>query len=194
MNDYELEQQIADVLKKARHDSGKSQEYISEKLGVSRKAVENWENGTSCPNVKMMIKWFHILGLDIVRYMNPIIHPAAEFSSGTDANQKREAVISITRSMSEEEVTNLYHLMAGDYPGSSISVMELAMAYLQLSLQSRICIAENIILAYEMSEASGTLHKIDGMEPNTRLIHIAIRKAMEAIKNGEDHYSSILEV
>ena len=97
MSNYELDNHIADVLKKSRNDAGKTQEYLSEQLEVSRKTIENWENGSVSPSIKQFTKWFRVLGLDMVRYMNPILHPAGNFSMNLtqSAQEQKESMFSI---------------------------------------------------------------------------------------------------
>ena len=195
MSNYELDNHIADVLKKSRNDAGKTQEYLSEQLEVSRKTIENWENGSVSPSIKQFTKWFRVLGLDMVRYMNPILHPAGNFSMNLtqSAQEQKESMFSVINSMSEEEVRMLFFLMCGSYSGSSLCAMELCAAYLHLPLKDRICIAEHIILEYEIEEAKGKLDQVEFIKPDTRMVHIAIRKALEAVKGGEENYTSLME-
>lgn len=45
---------LGEVLKKHRTDSGMTQEFVAQALGISRQAVSKWENGTSEPTTNLI--------------------------------------------------------------------------------------------------------------------------------------------
>ena len=50
-------------LRESRQLAHMSQEEAAEALGVSRRAVGNWENGTNCPNSKTIRKMVELYGV-----------------------------------------------------------------------------------------------------------------------------------
>jgi len=53
-----------DRLKEARIAKGLKQTELSEKIGLSKNAVSNYENGSSNPNVDVLYKIFEVLEID----------------------------------------------------------------------------------------------------------------------------------
>lgn len=47
---------LSDNIKKAREKQGFSQEYIADKLNVSRQAVSKWETGQSEPSTQNLLQ------------------------------------------------------------------------------------------------------------------------------------------
>lgn len=55
---------LSDNIKKAREKQGFSQEYIADKLNVSRQAVSKWETGQSEPSTQNLLKLAEVLKVD----------------------------------------------------------------------------------------------------------------------------------
>ena len=45
---------IGERISELRRTASLSQEYVAEKLGVSRQAVSKWERGSSCPDISIL--------------------------------------------------------------------------------------------------------------------------------------------
>ena len=54
---------LGEVLKKHRTDSGMTQEFVAQALGISRQAVSKWENGTSEPTTTNLIALAKLFGV-----------------------------------------------------------------------------------------------------------------------------------
>lgn len=50
-----IKKSLGEVLKQHREDCKMTQEFVAEKIGVSRQAVSKWENGTSEPSTSNLI-------------------------------------------------------------------------------------------------------------------------------------------
>lgn len=57
--------EIGSKLKKARIDSGLTQENVAEKIQVSRQTISNWENEKSYPDIISVIKLSDIYGISL---------------------------------------------------------------------------------------------------------------------------------
>lgn len=55
---------LSDNIKKAREKQGFSQEYIADKLNVSRQAVSKWETGQSEPSTQNLLQLAEVLKVD----------------------------------------------------------------------------------------------------------------------------------
>lgn len=55
---------LSDNIKKAREKQGFSQEYIADKLNVSRQAVSKWETGQSEPSTQNLLRLAEVLKVD----------------------------------------------------------------------------------------------------------------------------------
>ena len=59
----------------SRADAKKSQEYMALSLGVSKKTIQNWEKGTSSPDLFQGCEWFRVLGLNPMPYYLAFLYP-----------------------------------------------------------------------------------------------------------------------
>lgn len=55
---------LAEVLKSHRERCKMTQEFVAEKIGVSRQAVSNWESGASEPSTTNLMKVARLYGVD----------------------------------------------------------------------------------------------------------------------------------
>ena len=55
---------LGEVLKDHRIHSHMTQEFVAERLGVSRQAVSKWENGTSDPSTSNLVALAKLYGVD----------------------------------------------------------------------------------------------------------------------------------
>ncbi|MEL7623902.1 MAG: helix-turn-helix transcriptional regulator [Clostridiales bacterium] len=55
---------LSENIKRAREKQNFSQEYVSEKLGVSRQAVSKWETGQTEPSTQNLLQLADLLKID----------------------------------------------------------------------------------------------------------------------------------
>ena len=55
---------LAEVLRAHRERCKMTQEFVAEKVGVSRQAVSKWEQGASEPSTSNLVKLAHLYGVD----------------------------------------------------------------------------------------------------------------------------------
>ena len=58
-----LRRSLGEVLKDHRTRCGMTQEFVAERMGVSRQAVSKWENGTADPSTSNLLKLAKLFGL-----------------------------------------------------------------------------------------------------------------------------------
>lgn len=71
----ERNKRFAAFLSQARTRAGKSQDYIAEKLDVSKKTIQNWEKGVSLPSFPETMEWFKALNINPLPYYFAYAHP-----------------------------------------------------------------------------------------------------------------------
>lgn len=59
----------------SRSDAGKTQEYMANGLGVSKKTIQNWEKGVSAPDLYEGAEWFRVLGSNPMPYYLAFLYP-----------------------------------------------------------------------------------------------------------------------
>ena len=95
MNKCETMDSISEMFKQSRIASGKSQDWVAKKLGVSKKSVQNWENGISIPNLLVTFEWFDVVGVPMYPYFMNVLHPLeiADIKPTTEeAKLKKETI------------------------------------------------------------------------------------------------------
>ena len=74
-NDYEINDRFARIWRVSREKAGVSQDAIAKRLGVSKKTVQNWENGTSSPSQVMGFEWFNVCELQPLPFYLEALYP-----------------------------------------------------------------------------------------------------------------------
>ena len=59
----------------SRSDAGKTQEFMANGLGVSKKTIQNWEKGASAPDLYEGSEWFRVLGTNPMPYYLAFLYP-----------------------------------------------------------------------------------------------------------------------
>lgn len=59
-----LRRSLGEALKEYRQNSGMTQEYVAEALGVSRQAVSKWETGAAEPSTSNLLALAKLYGID----------------------------------------------------------------------------------------------------------------------------------
>ena len=59
-NKSERVKRFAQIWSLSRADTGKTQEYMANGLGVSKKTIQNWEKGASAPDLFEGSEWFRV--------------------------------------------------------------------------------------------------------------------------------------
>jgi len=68
----QLKKSLGETLKKYRTKSGMTQEFVAERLGVSRQAVSKWENGTSDPSTSNLIALAKLFGVSVEELLKEV--------------------------------------------------------------------------------------------------------------------------
>ena len=184
---------FAQIWLTSRNDAGKTQEYMAKGLGVSTKTVQNWEYGTTAPDLFTGSEWFRILGVNPFPYYLSYIFPDL-FDGITPADSDDtidQAIKLLVDKMTMTEKRQLLFLMAGRHGSSWFSLLQMFTAHCHTSMKSRVKTARTILDAYEMEEANGELVCPENVRPDTELLLRSIEEGKKAVMSGDNGYTSI---
>ena len=155
----EREKRFARIWASSRSDAGKTQEFMANGLGVSRKTIQNWENGVTAPDLFMGSEWFHILGRNPLPYYLSFLFPDLFSSISPEDNDETidEALMFLMKNMNGTEKRELLYLMAGQHGSPWYSLLQLFTAHCHTSLRARVAAARLILDSYELEEAADML-------------------------------------
>lgn len=189
MNDYEIDERIAAMLKLARNNAGVSRDYLANVLNVSTKSIQNWEDGTSSPNAKTIMKWFDALGLPIYPYLLQINTPGLDLLNANSTDQQvKDALIDVVSNMDMSQMRKHFFELLGKHGTAPDGMGEVKTAYLHLPMDVKIGIAEIICTQFEICQAMNRLVQPDKVMPDLRKLKDYICKAKVAVINGKDTY------
>lgn len=184
---------IALMMATARSNAKVSQETMAEALGVSRKTVQKWEDGTLCPNLRKVIEWFDVASEPVYPYLIRLLHGDSfdGMESNAHATRLKEAIRTYLDEMSDSRVRELMYLMYSDHGSTPSGVLDLITAYLHLPLDRRVCIASAIIHAYVICENTSQLVGTDHVMPNVKFLKQCCDSATLAVINGKHAYTNM---
>lgn len=188
MNKLELNERFAYMYRKTREDAGKSQDYMARAMGVSKKTIQNWEDGTSSPNQVKSFEWFEILNLQPLPYYLDALYPG-RFDTNNDDAVIMDSIIKIVSALPSDAKKKLLFLIAGNHGSSTIGMLELATAHLHVPLDRRINIAQSVATNYELSQYQDTLVCPDQIQPNMTTLLNSIELGKRAVIKGEPSYT-----
>lgn len=191
MNKLDIADRFAEMWKTARNDAGKSQEWVAKALGVSKKTVQNWENGFSSPSQMKGFEFFSVLGLQPLPYYLRLLYPGKNTGDDEDLINY---LIGFVNSCTTEQKKKLLYWSFGEHGSSPFGVLEMITAHLQTPLRDRVSIAQTILNNYEFAEKEGTtVNKSAEVKPDIEILKTAIAKGKEAVLEGNSTYTLIVD-
>lgn len=180
---------FAELLLRTRYEGRLTQEQMADSLGVSKRTIENWENGRSIPNFIQCVEWFENSGINpfasMIRYFYPDDSKVTDNSSIDELNSALRKSVVI---MSREDKLALFYLIYGNHGSSYKAVLQLLMAHLHIPLKDRIASAALTAQTYEMEKQLGNLIEPELALPNDEILANAIEEAKKATVAGFNGY------
>ncbi len=156
---------------------------MAKALGVSKKTVQNWEEGYSCPSQAMGFDWFKALGLEAMPYYLDILFP--DIFEGKDKqitdDEVESALISLIHALRPTDKRKLLFIMYGEHGSSFNELLEMLTAHFHTPDENRITVAQNVCTNYEVAEATGTIIAPERIRPNIPVLKNAIIKKRNKI-------------
>lgn len=88
--------EVGSKLKKARIDSGFTQEKVAEKLQVSRQTISNWENEKCYPDIISVIKLSDIYGISLDELLKGDLNMMKHLEESTNVvNSNKKLIMAI---------------------------------------------------------------------------------------------------
>lgn len=189
MTKLEVAEKFASMWKRSRMDAGKSQVYMAKALGVSKKTVQAWEEGTSCPSQLKGFEWFQALGLQPLPYYLEIIYP--EFDMHHTQEEDIDMVLmSVIRDLPTSYRRKLLYALSGVHGSSVFGIIDLMCAHLQTPLRDRLNIAQSVATNYEIASSCGKLRCENHVQPDMDLLYRAIGNGKDAVLEGRENYTT----
>ena len=198
MNDAEKDidlQRFAKVWRQSRYDAGVSQDYVAKRMNITKKTVQNWEQGLSTPSQINAFRWFKAVDRQPLPYYLELLYPEFEnLSPYTDDDIKIERALDVLlHTLPAYAKRELLYCAYGNHGSSPIAVLEMVTAYLHTPLRHRLNIAQAIATNYEVCKASNDIINCNHIMPHMGLLRKAIRSGRESILCGKETYT-VMEV
>lgn len=193
MNNIEFADRLANMWRASRAASGKSQDYVAKALGVSKKTVQNYENGTASPSFRTAFEWFDILGVPMYPYIMQLLYPEQieGINADTDITELRHVLNTYVNELDDLHVRELLYLLYGSHGSSPTGTIDLLTAYLHLPLAERVCITGNILTHFEVSAEVGLLRDTEHVLPRIDTLEKCYKSAKDAVCSGKETYTVI---
>lgn len=186
-------QRFAKIWSLSRSDAGKTQEFMANGLGVSKKTIQNWEKGASAPDLFEGSEWFRVLGTNPLLYYLAFLYPWLFDGIMPEDNDEEieQALLFLVKNMTQVEKRQMLYLMAGRHGSPWYSLLQLFTAHCHCSLRSRVTAARTILENYEMDQASGTSVCPDNIQPDMKMLHHAVEEGKQSVFNQLTGYTNI---
>ena len=177
---------VAERLKKARIDSGISQEEAAEKIGVKRSTIGNYENGISTPDIEKFIALCNLYKMNYVKMLVYYYGSPDGIISGTD--DIISDIVYLISTYDEDKLKELRWIFSGKHGKRVDPLFQLVLIYLHLDLGSRIHATEWLFGMYSSLKVQHKTVNENIMEPNFSNDLSSLKDAREAYIYGKDNY------
>lgn len=187
---YNQIKRIAEIFSTTRYKSGYSQEYMAAELGVSKKTIQNWEKGTSCPSLLQVLDWFDVIGENPTPYIMSCAYPN-EIKKNIDASNDKEInkIFKKTiESLPAQAKKGMIYLFCGNHGSSPEALLQLTLAHIHLPMRDRLAPAVIVAQMYKMEESLGNLVCTEDIMPNMDILERAIMNAKDAVQKNNYGY------
>ena len=181
----DISDKFAKMWRTSREDAGKSQDYMAKALGVSKKTIQNWEQGLSCPSQSVGFEWFKILGIAPLPYYLEILYPGINHENDQEVTESLKRII---EDLTPDIQKKLLYILTANHGSSVVAIIDMMTAHLQTPLRDRVNIAQSVYTNYEIAQANNTVKHPDLPQPNAERLHNAIESGKQAVKEGLGDY------
>lgn len=188
MNELNIADRFAEMWRRSREDGGRSQEYMAKALGVSKRTVQNWEEGYSSPSQLKGFEWFQILGLQPIPYYLELMYPM-DFDTASKEHtdeEIEEALIKYIKVMRPSDKRKLLFIIYGNHGSEFNELIEMLCAHFHTPPENRITVAQNICTNFQVAEATDRLIAKNHIMPNIDTLKRAIIRKRDQILGTHD--------
>lgn len=190
----ERAKRFAKIWSTSRADAGKSQDFMANGLGVSKKTIQNWEKGASSPDLFMGSEWFRVLGVNPLPYYLAFLFPSTFELSPSESEDSviEQALAVLVKNSTTFEKKEMLYLMAGQHGSPWYSLLQLFTAHCHTSMRSRVSAARLILENYEMDEKQGSLVCPNSVRPDLELLAHAVLEGKGAVMKDATGYTNVV--
>lgn len=186
----ERKKDFALIWSRSRYDAHMSQDYIADHLGFSRTRIQNWESGTSSPNMEEASLYFRTICKSPLPYYYNYVYLNSDTISGRDNDNKiSNLLLNIIKSLSYVTKKQIYYMLCGNHGSNPSTTLDLFVAHLKVSLRYRHSHASIILQNYEVEKALGNIKESD-FYPDTHLLKYSVGNAFRSIMDNINSYSN----
>lgn len=188
MFDDGIRTKVSDMLKQSRYKADKSQTFMANTLGVSRRTIQNWEDGATAPDVVQLYEWFNALCMPPHPYILKILYPDVDSNKFNDDAEMDKALLALAKDLPSHEKRKLLFILEGKHGSSPVSVIDMMVANLQTPLRDRLNICQCIISNYEIAEDLDILTNKDAVRPSVEHLKKALQSGIIAVRKRMNSY------
>lgn len=172
------------LIASARTSQNKSQQVMADFLGVSKRTVQNWENGSSSPDIAQVLAWFTVLELSPMPYFIRFMYPTDSLmQSSLTLLEIYNSLRSHLSVMTDADRLLLLYVLSGNHGSSPHAVISLVAEHCLLPVDYKIASATTIHQLYNMAVSSGTVSAELPIDSST--VDLAISRALDSVKKQE---------
>lgn len=179
------------MLQQSRYDANISQEELASRLNRSRGTIQNWEKGTTIPDLFDIAEWFTALELSPIPYYLEYIYPN-DFRNikHSDPDEKIEAAFNkLLTNVTIEQKRALLYIAYASHGSDPNSVLQMVLADMHLPMAVRVSVAQMIVDNYEMCEGLGTLSDTEHILPDIENLKNAVKSGKDAAIRNKKSYT-----
>lgn len=183
-----LAKKVAAIFQRSRYESGKSQEYMAMGIGVSKKTVQNWENGTSVPSILQAEAWFRLLDINPLQFYLEAMLPQDHGLQREDEEDIDEELRERISQLPLQAKQVLLYLFNGQHGSSPYGILQMLAAHLQVPLKDRVLGANVVMQCYEMESQLGNLVHPEAVQPDMEFLKDCICTGKHSVEKNDRTY------
>lgn len=194
-NRYDKMIRFSKIYWSSRQDAGITQKEASEKMGVTRRTIINWESGTSAPSFAQSSRWFNELGLNPIPYYMEYLYPQIvdDIVLKDDEDTYNNGIKVLLDILPDSIVQQLCFMCSNKHGVEVALLMELMTTHLHASMQTRVTAARQIMHYYNNSKKNGTINAPDEIGLDTKYLEKATLSGLEAVLENQNGYMNMNE-
>lgn len=183
-------ERLASILAYTRNSAKISQAGMAKLMDISKNTVQNWENGSSAPDLVKTCMWLHTAGYGPIPAFKMMV--TNDYNKpGSEADKIKNEALQNLDEMTIEELKLFNFIMSGNHGSSPYALLiEMAMN-LMCDIGDRTTVACVVNNNYENSEATGRLKYTDEIQPDVQAFSMALENARVACRAGRDGYINV---
>lgn len=181
------------MLAKARCDANVSQAELARLLDVDTSTIKRWESEQSKISLEKALEGFAALHIPMYPYLMSALYSSdiQRINEGSDISYVKRELNTLVKELDDFHLRELLFILKGMHGSSPTGTLDMMTAYLHLPLATRVCVTENILNTYEISEATGSLVNDMHILPKTETLRKCTAAAKKAVIEGKNTYCSM---